>query len=267
MDKVGFISDLHLDINKITDEEAELTLLAVMESRKLDFLILAGDTYNNFQRTRALVEKLNQHHQGMVYFLAGNHDMARGTDETSIEESHPNYLHKTWVDLPDSNIRLVGHNGWYDYTWAPGVSEEQGWSFHQGLSFDRVIPQNESDIVRTDRALVEMTRLFEQAHIDKKEVVFVTHFVPIEDDLYKGEDKRIQLVNTILGSRRIGALIQAQDTIEAVVFGHQHINPPVRYYGEVPYVNVAVGIKRRHREWLGNDLLESIQKKMHIFSK
>lgn len=267
MGKVGFISDLHLDINKIMDEEAELTLKSVIKDEKLDILILAGDTYNNFERTQALTERLNEEEQVSVYFLAGNHDMARGTNETSIEETHPNYLHKQSIDISDSDIRIIGHNGWYDYTWASEVSEEQAWAFHQGLSFDRVVPQSVTDIERTNRALGEMETMFKQAELDKKQVVFVTHFVPVNDDLYVGEDKRIQLVNAIMGSKRIGELIKRQDNMKEVVFGHQHINPPTRYYESVPYTNVAVGIKRRRKEWSGIDLLDTIQKKMHIFLK
>lgn len=267
MSKMGFISDLHLDINKISDEEAKLTLLAVINHQKLDSLVLVGDIYNNFQRTQSLVERLNQAHSANVYFLSGNHDMARGIDEVSIEESHPNYLHKQWVDLPDSDVRVIGHNGWYDYTWAPEVSDEKAWTFHQGLSFDRVIPQTGNDIERTDRALVEIDQMFEQARLDKKQVVFATHFVPINDDLYAGNDERIRLINTIMGSKRVGELLQEQNNLLSVVFGHQHINPPIRFYDDIPYVNVAVGINRRRQEWLETTFLATIEEKIYIFAK
>lgn len=269
MSSVGFISDLHLDINKISDDEAKMTLMQVITDKQLDVLVLVGDTYNNFQRTETLVQELNEKMMGetRVFFISGNHDMARGVDEVTIEESHPNYLHKSWFDVPNSDIRVIGHNGWYDYTWAPQVTNEEASAFHHGLYFDRVIPQKETDIERTDRALVEMQALFTQAQLDKKQIVFATHFVPIKDDLHEGEDPRIGLVNAIMGSKRIGELIQSQENVVAVVFGHQHVNSPIRYYGDVSYANVAVGIKKRRQEWLESDLLSTIEEKMYIFSK
>lgn len=267
MTRIGFISDLHLDVNKIADEEALKVLKTAILAKKLDVLVLAGDTYNDFRRTEALVAQLNQEQAAHVLFLAGNHDMARGSDEVSIEEKHPHYLHKQWVDVANSDIRLIGHNGWYDYTWASEVSSAEAWSFHQGLYFDRVIPQNETDIERTDRALLEMRALFAQAMRDEKKIVFATHFVPINDDLRKGTDKRFELIKAVMGSKRIGDMLQAQKNLLTVVFGHQHINPPVRYYANVPYANVAVGIKKRRQEWLENDLLPTIEEKMYIFSK
>lgn len=267
MTRIGFISDLHLDVNKIADEEALMVLKTAITAKQLDVLVLAGDTYNDFRRTEALVTQLNQEQAVKILFLAGNHDMARGSDEVSIEEKHPHYLHKQWFDVANSDIRLIGHNGWYDYTWAPAVSTAEAWAFHQGAYFDRVVPQSETDIDRTDRALLEIRALFAQAMHEQKKIVFVTHFVPINDDLRQGADKRFGLIKAVMGSKRIGDMLQAQENVITVVFGHQHINPPVRYYADVPYVNVAVGIKKRRQEWLGNDLLSAIEEKMYIFSK
>lgn len=265
---LGFISDLHLDINKIDDTTAVNVLVAIIDRYDLDVLVLVGDTYNDFGRTQLLVEAvMKQHGTAKVFFVAGNHDMGRGITEEEIEGRYPNYLHKQYIDLPHSNVRLIGHNGWYDYSLSPSVTEEAGWAFHNGLYFDRVIPQNESDLARTDKALREISQLLIQAQSEQKEIIFVTHFVPIKDDLYDSEDVRIQLVNAMMGSKRLGDRLQEQNNLRAVVFEHQHVNPPIRYYQDVPYVNVALGIKKRRKEWLNEDLLTAIEEKMYIFSK
>ncbi|AIM63506.1 metallophosphoesterase [Weissella ceti] len=263
---LGFISDLHFDINKIDDETAVNVLISVIKRHDLDVLVLVGDTYNDFTRTQQLVQEISDRHDNVqVFFVAGNHDMGRNVSAAELEETYPHYLHKRYVDLPNSNIRLIGHNGWYDYSLSPTVSEEAGWAFHNGLYFDRVIPQNESDLARTDKGLDEMAKLLQQAQADQKEVIFATHFVPIKDDLHVSEDLRLQLVNAMMGSKRVGELLQAQKNVRAVVFGHQHVNPPIRYYDDVPYVNVALGIKKRHQEWLNIDLMTAIEEKCTFF--
>lgn len=266
---VGFISDLHLDVNKIDETVALETLKKVVVKTQLSYLILVGDTYNDFARTQKFVARLNETLVGkaQVSFLAGNHDMARHATEETVEAAHPNYLHKNWLDLPDSDVRVLGHNGWYDYSLAPTVTVEAGWNFHQGLYFDRVIPQSETDIERTNRALHEMNDLLLTAKAADKKVIVATHFVPIKDDLHQDIDARFTLVNAMLGSARMGDYLKQQAHVIGVVFGHQHVNPPIRYYRGTPFVNVALGIKKRPDEWLSQDLFTAIEEKMTIFAK
>jgi len=266
---IGFISDLHLDVNKIDIEDAIQTLIEVVRNHDLDTLILAGDMYNDFAKTQKLVADLNTEltDSAHVYYLAGNHDMARNADGGILEQIHTNYLHNDSIDIPGTDLRIIGHNGWYDYTLAPTVTTQAGEAFHHGLYFDRVVPQQESDIERTDRALQETKKLLDKAMENHKRVIFVSHFVPIIDDLHQSDDVRFQLVNAVMGSKRMGDLLQGYKNLELVVFGHQHVNPPIRYYNTVPYVNVALGNKKRRNEWLSDSFEQALEEKMYIFAK
>lgn len=52
MKKLAVMSDLHIDLNHIQEEEQDL-LIQILKEEKIDHLHLAGDISNDFYRTQS----------------------------------------------------------------------------------------------------------------------------------------------------------------------------------------------------------------------
>jgi hypothetical protein len=59
-----------------------------------------------------------------------------------------------------------------------------------------------------------------------------------------------QMINAMLGSNRLGQLLESYPNVKAVFYGHVHgVHPPLDR-ANLTYFNQAVGVhKKRHDEW------------------
>ena len=305
--KIAVSSDNHLDVNQVPVDTV-LDLQADWLARhSIDYYLFAGDLFNDYLKTRDYFTHLQARvPQTHIYYILGNHDLLNHVTADQTEHAtDPRYLHNRAVDLPGSDWRLIGNNGWYDYSFSsyyqqPAAVE----SWKKVYWLDSSIDQPESDQARMARVLQQTTVLLDQAQRDHKRVLFLTHFVPCQHllapkpagiktarmervlqqtrtllDSAQHDHKQVlflthfvpcqyllalkpagiktarverfyQMINAMLGSNRLGQLLESYPNVKAVFYGHVHgVHPPLDR-ANLTYFNQAVGVhKKRHDEW------------------
>ena len=259
--KIAVSSDNHLDVNQVPVDTV-LDLQADWLARhSIDYYLFAGDLFNDYLKTRDYFTRLQARvPQTHIYYILGNHDLLNHVTADQTEHAtDPRYLHNRAVDLPGSDWRLIGNNGWYDYSFSsyyqqPAAVE----SWKKVYWLDSSIDQPESDQARMARVLQQTTVLLDQAQRDHKRVLFLTHFVPCQHLLAPKPagiktarmERFYQMINAMLGSNRLGQLLESYPNVKAVFYGHVHgVHPPLDR-ANLTYFNQAVGVhKKRHDEW------------------
>lgn len=109
MKKLAVMSDLHIDLNHIQEEEQDL-LIQILKEEKIDHLHLAGDISNDFIGLSLPFIKAIEKDIPLTFNL-GNHDML-GLSEKTIQELD---FQET---LLSKETLLLSFHGWYDYSFS-----------------------------------------------------------------------------------------------------------------------------------------------------
>lgn len=263
--KLAISSDNHLDVNKVNVEDA-LNFQAVwLNQNHVDYYLYAGDLFNDLAKTRQYFSQL-QHllPNTKVLYILGNHDMLNNAPFDQVRRSaSPLYLHNHFVDLPDSNWRIIGNNGWYDYSFSPYYDQpHRVWTWKKVYWIDGSIDQPMDDLQRMEATLNQVQDQLASAAKDNKRVIFVTHFSPRHELLSpkpaavnsRRKEYFYQMITAMMGSDRLGQLLEESGVVQYVFYGHLHgIHHPLRR-NKVTYFNQAVGVKNnRINEWQAND--------------
>lgn len=275
--RIAISSDNHLDVNQINSRWALQQQADWLVSHRIDQYYHLGDLFNNFQRTQAYMHELQQRVGDFVQirYLAGNHDLISGIDEETIEKlADPLYFHNCYFDVPQTNWRLIGLNGWYDYSFSPYRAETSRIAHWKKVYWiDGGLPQRETDQVRLNRQLNDLTFQLQLAHQANKQVIFLTHFVPTVElvpsiPIRFNRSRQIEfwyMLWAMLGSQQIGERLVTSSVVKRVVFGLLHGQPPVLKIGGADYYNVAVGVKRRYREWQAATFMAQWEKRLIVW--
>lgn len=274
MAKVAITSDNHFDVNRLDAQELLKKQAQALADRQVDYYIIAGDTFNDFTKTTAYVDAL-QHELGQqteVYYLAGNHDMAAGVTYAELETRvNAHYLHNQFVDIPNTNWRIIGNNGWYDYTFAAQLfnerSEDDFAQWKRAYWFDGTIQQPMSDPEREQVVLDQTATQLLAANVAHKRIFYVTHFVPRREYIHVTNDNRFwNMANAMMGSQRLGAVL-SKGGVDFAQFGHLHIKPAPRLLDGVTYFDQAVGYNtHRIMEWDHADFMSEWLTRLRILS-
>ncbi|MFL2018903.1 MAG: metallophosphoesterase [Weissella hellenica] len=262
MTKIIVSSDNHFDVNKQDVAQSLHQQATTLHQLQPDYYLIAGDLFNDFEKSLHYVHNLQNAlgQQTKVLFIAGNHDMGRNISFNELEtDLDPLYLHNQYIDIPNSNWRIIGHNGWYDYSFTPLLDPAAIVRFRSGFYYDRVIDQPISDIERMALGHAQMRQLLDDALNANKQVVFFTHFSPINDELYYPDpSSRWAMVNGVLGSKKTGLLLAEYPNVQHIFYGHVHITVPPRQKKELTYYNASVGYNRHHlKEWTADNFYQS----------
>ena len=224
-----------------------------LNEQNVEYYLFAGDMFNDFQKTKNYIEKL---------------------ESNNISDF---YLHNTYIDIPNTNWRIIGNNGWYDYSFSPTLTEDEIKRWKNTYWIDAGIKQPMSDNEHEQLVLQQSKQQFDLAKHAKKKVLFVTHFVPNSKALWSKpatlkSDKEIrifEMVNALLGSRHLGKLIQDYPEIKYVFYGHVHgWHEPFQIAG-TSYLNQAVGVrkkKRKYHEWQKDTFMDQWKYRMNIIN-
>jgi len=265
--KVAMISDLHLDINQQDPETVAQQQAAYLTQRNVGLYLIAGDVTNYFSQSLAFVTRLQAlMAPAKVRFIAGNHDMLHDITYAGLEASQtPVYFHRGSLDLPGTNWRVIGNNGWYDYQFANNLVGRNFLSWKRAFWIDSTIVQPQSDPERLDQVVAQMTEQLAQAQVAGKRVLFMTHFVPRQDYIRYTDDNRFwNMANAMLGSPRIGAVLEKYSVADTL-FGHVHHRFAPATFGPTTYYNQAVGYhNRRINEWSQPDFFVEWQRQLRI---
>lgn len=259
--KIAVSSDNHLDVNQVPVDTALDLQADWLVRHSIDYYLFTGDLFNDYLKTRDYFTRLQARvPQTHIYYILGNHDLLNHVTAGQAEHAtDPRYLHNRAVDLRGSDWRLIGNNGWYDYSFSsyyqqPAAVE----SWKKVYWLDSSIDQPESDQARMERVLQQTRTLLDSAQRDHKQVLFLTHFVPCQHLLAPKPagiktarmERFYQMINAMLGSNRLGQLLENYPNVKMVFYGHVHgVHPPLTRAG-LTYFNQAVGVhKKRHDEW------------------
>lgn len=222
MGRLGIMSDLHVDINKLGQFELEL-LTDLLHEKKITHLHLAGDTANQVAillDTLSFIES-----KGIsVTFNFGNHELP-SIKKTIEMENYPDsrFLNHSYKEL-NNQLVLLGVNGWYDYSFALEKDYDKIVAAKKLYWYDRIIerPLNDPDMLVS--ILKELKYSLDALKNAGKQVIVATHFVPKQEFVryFDGEYERWNQINAFLGAKATGELLEIYDNIQQVVFGHTH---------------------------------------------
>jgi putative phosphoesterase len=266
--RIAFSSDNHLDINRVEVSAVLTAQASFLSKQRIDYYVNTGDTFNDFAKTRAFYTALQAKvgTQTHIRYLAGNHDMLRGVTYAELEQNaDPLYLHNKMEVLGPDAV-LIGHNGWYDYSFAPAqltTTQLQHWK--RGFWVDGVIQQPMNDQERFALALEQTAKMLTAAA--GRRVFYATHFVPdirFLDQRMLQNQKVGQYAAAFLGGRGMGNLLSQYPRVTAA-FGHLHHRDGQRLLDGVTYLHspVGYGTKRRH-EWQSADFMTEWQNSLQI---
>lgn len=277
MVRIAISSDNHLDVNRV-DPRAALTMQArYLVEQGVQYYFFAGDLFNDFTRTRQYMRNLQQQLAGQtrVYFIAGNHDLLKHAPASlATGLADLSYLQNRFVDLPGTDWRVVGNTGWYDYSFstyrtAPGAIRQ--WKRVYWL--DSAISQLGNDQERMATVLDQVAGQLATAKQAGRRVLFLTHFAPRHELLAPRpaaihtarQERFYQMINAMMGSDRLGTLLETAGNVAYVFYGHLHgSHPPLVRHG-VTYLNQAVGVRnRRINEWQQADFSTQWQSRLRI---
>ena len=279
MTKVAISSDNHLDVNRV-DLEATLTAQTqYLRSIAADYYFHIGDLFNDFAQTQDYMQQLQQRLAGQtrVYYLAGNHDMMNHASFDQLESlPDAHYLHNRFIDLPGSQWRVIGNNGWYDYGFSQYAAQpERVASWKRVYWLDSAAEQPMSDLERIQRVLQQVRGRLLQAQADGRRVLFLTHFAPRHELLAPRparvntprHEKVFEMIQAMLGSDRLGELLESFPNVSYVAYGHLHNRHPALSRGHVTYLHQAVGVRnRRVNEWQRATFIEQWQATLRVLN-
>lgn len=179
--KIAISSDNHLDINQVGTNRALKFQAEWLRREQIDYYLFAGDLFNNYLKTTAYFRQLDaMTPQTHIYYILGNHDMLNQVDDEQVEHAtDPRYLHNRFVDIAGTDWRIIGNNGWYDYSFSSYYDHpEQVQAWKRVYWLDSSIDQPITDQERMERVLKQTRLRLDQAVQDHKQVMFLTHFVP-----------------------------------------------------------------------------------------
>lgn len=259
--KIAISSDNHLDVNKVNVEDALNFQAGWLNQHQVDYYLYAGDLFNDLAKTRQYFDRL-QHllPNTKVLYILGNHDMLNHAPFDQVRHStSPLYLHNRFIDIPNSNWRIIGNNGWYDYSFSAYHDQpDRVRTWKKVYWIDGSIDQPVDDLQRMETTLSQVRSHLALATKANKQVIFITHFSPRHELLSpkpatvnsRRREYFYQMVNAMMGSDRLGQLLEESGVVRYAFYGHLHgIHPPLRR-NQVTYLNQAVGVKNnRINEW------------------
>lgn len=269
MGRVALISDLHFDVNHVDLNQVLPQQASYLQEQGVDAYLMAGDLTNHFDQSLAIAENLQRRLGTIpVRFVAGNHDMLHNVSYATLETSiAPVYLHNQFLDLPGTDWRIIGNNGWYDYGFADNLTGRNFRAWKRAFWVDGTIAQPMSDGERMDRVLIQLQQRFTEARVAHKRILLVTHFVPRREYiLYTADNRFWNMANALMGSPRLGRLLTDYG-VEIVQFGHLHRRYWPQRLGATTYYNQAVGYQNnRINEWYQHDFMSEWRDRLKILT-
>lgn len=268
--RVALISDLHFDVNHVDLATNLPQQAAYLRAQGVDLYLIAGDLTNHFRQSLAIAERLQALlAPAQVRFIAGNHGNHDMVHDVSYEqlETFPatTYLHNRFWDLPGTDWRVIGNNGWYDYEFADNLTGRNFRAWKNAFWVDSPIPQPMSDPERMDRVLTQVRQQLVAAQRAQKKVLLMTHFAPRREYIrYTHDDRFWNMANALMGSPRLGQLI-TNFRVPIVQFGHLHRHFWPQHFQATTYYNQTLGYhNRRINEWYHWDYLSEWRDRLRL---
>lgn len=275
--KIAVSSDNHLDVNRIDVEKALNFQSDWLLGHDISYYFFDGDLFNDFQQTCNYFFRMRQllGPRAAAYFIAGNHDMLKNAPHQLVEHCpDPGYLHQHFVDLPGTRWRVIGNNGWYDYSFSSYTNQPRRVAqWKNAYWLDSAIDQPFDDQQQMANVLQQVKKQLDDARQAGKQVIFLTHFAP-RAELLSPQPSFVssprqqyfyQMFRAMMGSSKLGDLLEQSGIVKLVFYGHLHGQHPVITRHGVSYYNQAVGVRnKRSNEWQANNFFDQWRQTLKI---
>jgi len=258
--RFGAISDLHTDLYQGGSQGYIEGLCEIIQQRKLDVLLIAGDISEDCGLTMAFVDELNRQCGHRAFYVPGNHDLWSKKNERKTQDIMKTFREDESCLLGKSRVfgetAIVGHVGWYDYRYACGelFSQEQlaskildGVAWQDSLYVNFARPDTEV----CEAFAEEINREIQGA--SAKKIILMTHMIShpyFLVPLYYGY--KWNFFNGFLGSPKLYELTKSPGVCAAVC-GHVHFRNSFTENG-VHYICACMGYEKEWPLWGGADL-------------
>lgn len=263
--RIGFISDIHFDINWKQDLLHALGRMAKEEG--LDYLVVGGDTANGAWAELEFYKALAEELPCQLRIIAGNHgqyqkNYGRKEGPAIRRAAEDDYrkitYHPEWSLLLHPIVTkhwfITGVCGWYDYSFHRkfpqmnlkrcGKKKLAVVRWPDSLYIDGRKPDPSRDRQKVEESLEVLEKALDTPQCRGRKICVVTHVLPTRDLV---RDRKIPLyakgVN-FLGSERYREFFE-KNGVRLSISGHSHMRMALRRKN-IDYVNVSLGY---HYQW------------------
>lgn len=256
--RVGFISDIHVDVNASSCGPAGPAAAIALAARekKLDILVIPGDISGDWTLSLRTLERIRQDAGIPVHFVPGNHDLwnthhpdmdARRIYDRLMEDE--GNLARGPIALPGSGSgwAIAGDTGWYDFSFGDDAIPEA--DFHS-MQLGRRVWQDRTHAKWGAPApeihawfMERIKRSLDAAAGLGRHLVFVTHVVQRREFTVPPQWKSWHYFNAFLGSGQYGELAAARG-VAISAFGHVHFRKH-GLYGVTEHICPCLGYARQ----------------------
>ncbi len=267
--RIGIISDLHIDRYNNSVENIHLyedALVEEIQNRQIDMLLIAGDISNSYELTMDFIHTISKESGIEIKFVPGNHDLWQSDLTKNTEEILQRYADQSecLVRQPyiiNDDWAIVGHTGWYDYSYASGrFSYERlsrrayyggTWQDKEHVDWrysDDIMSKNFADDVRDDLAGLE-----------GRKIILVTHIVTNTNFRVPMPHRLFDYYNAFIGTSDFDEIYDDYD-IRYSIMGHVHFRHSLTE-GSITYICPCLGYKR---EWRTDDIRTEMGNSMYV---
>ena len=233
--KAVILSDIHVDINRDYPVAKELARFAKEQNAQL--VIIAGDVSESQQETLNTLDRVEQDSGARVLFVPGNHDLwGPEEDPDQVARIYEGYCRDAHClcgrDVVLGDQVILGDVGWYDYSFGSGrysLEEFEEMSLAGRTWQDHFRNAWTRDNLGRNQWMLSRLETRMAAYPDK-ELVMVTHMVPIKEFTVPQEMGNWSYFNAFLGSRKLGELF-TRYPVKTAVCGHVHYRKSLQKEG------------------------------------
>lgn len=264
--KVGFIADLHVDLNlRASTNKYQYELLKLIESEKVDLLVIGGDISNHYSKSIAFVEELQKQAGIPIYFIPGNHDFweKKGPKNTrkiyQIYKEHPQSLVESPLILSDE-YTLVGHPAWYNHavydreTFHPEKIEKG--QYRGGFWQDKLKMDWEATDQEVSKEFAQIIRAdLDSVTTDK--IILQTHMVTIPEFTMPMPHRIFDFFNAYIATDDLKN-IHKDYPITHNFMGHIHFRATIEKE-QTKFITNSLGYRK---EWRSKDLRQELKESL-----
>ncbi|CQR46812.1 cyclic 3',5'-adenosine monophosphate phosphodiesterase [Paraliobacillus sp. PM-2] len=270
--KIGIISDLHIDVNsneQVSISDFEKIVGNEILKQKIDLLLIAGDVSNDHVLSHQFIENVKQLTNRTILFVPGNHDYWMKGQEDKDSNKVLDYFkvqEESIIEKPyiiNNEWAVVGHSGWYDYTFAAkrfSIDQLSKRTYNGRVWQDKL----NTDWKMDDPALSKKFASAVQADLEKvkdKKIILMTHMVTYKNFGVKMPHPMFDYFNAFIGSSDYDQLLEKYP-IKYSIMGHVHYRKREKQNG-ITYICACVG---NRNEWHTVDVTTEVKQALQIIN-
>src|SRR5690625_1889532 len=268
--KIGVISDLHIDANskeQYTKKDFEEALANELVEQKVDLALIAGDISNDHKLSYTFIKNVEKRINKKVLFVPGNHDYwdeVHDTKDTTLILDYFKQKKEVLIEKPfiiNDEWAIVGHSGWYDYTFADGrfsIDELSERNYNGRTWKDKLYTDWKVNDRELSRRFAEVVRQ-DLEKVKNKKIILMTHMVTNKNFAVKMPHKVFDYFNAFIGTSDFDELIENYPIVYTIM-GHVHHRESESESGRT-HICACLG---NINEWKSNNLDLELKDAMQI---